>query len=72
MFPNIGSLKTLIWGYIMLDYEKYLARHGESGVQDIIEKIERREGRDHNRNIPLEDRWYVLIGNPSPCYSAAA
>jgi hypothetical protein len=56
----------------MLDYNKYVARHGEAGVQDIIEKIERREGRDHDRNIPLEDRWHVLMSNTSPRYQAAA
>lgn len=56
-----------IFGGIMTpDYETYLARHGESGVQDIIEKIERREGISPNREVPLEERWSAIMFR-DPC-----
>jgi len=48
----------------MLDFDRYLMRHGEFGVQAIIEQIERTEGVRHNRIIPLEDRWAALMAIP--------
>jgi len=42
----------------MLDFDRYLMRHGEFGVQAII------EGVRHNRIIPLEDRWAALMAIP--------
>lgn len=50
----------------MLDFNEYIARHGESGVQDIIEKIERREGISPNREVPLEERWSAIMFR-DPC-----
>lgn len=45
----------------MLDFEKYVARHGEFGVQAIVETIERKEGIRHTEALPLEVRWNALM-----------
>ncbi len=47
----------------MLDFETYVARHGEFGVQAIIERIERNEGIRHAEVLPLEQRWNALMRN---------
>jgi hypothetical protein len=45
----------------MPDFETYVARHGEFGVQAIIENIERKEGIRHADVLPLEQRWNTLM-----------
>ena len=50
----------------MPDYYEYMTRHGEFGVQAIIEQIERCEGIVANTNIPLEKRWAALMFQPTP------
>lgn len=45
----------------MLDYNKYISRHGEHGVQAIIERLERYEGIRVALGTSLEDRWNVLM-----------
>ncbi len=56
----------------MLEFEKFVARHGESWVQDIVERIERSEGIRYNMAIPLEERWAVLMqDNLQQQYAAA-
>ncbi len=45
----------------MLDFHKYLMRHGESWIQDIVEKIERNEGIRHNSPVSLETRWNSVM-----------
>jgi hypothetical protein len=45
----------------MLDFEKYVARHGEFGVQAIVETIERNEGIRDAAVLSLEERWNVLM-----------
>jgi len=47
----------------MPNFETYVARHGEFGVQAIIERLERYEGIRSNAIISLEDRWHALMGN---------
>ena len=47
----------------MLDFNAYMLRHGEFGVQAIIERIERNEGIRARATLPLEDRWNALMGN---------
>lgn len=44
----------------MPDYNKYMMRHGEYWVQDIVEQIERVEGVRHQRIMTLEERWNAL------------
>lgn len=45
----------------MLHYEDYIARHGEFGVQAIVERLERYEGVGHNIYSSLEERWNSLM-----------
>ena len=44
----------------MLDFNKYVDRHGEFWVQGIIEQIERVEGICATANVTLEYRWQAL------------
>jgi hypothetical protein len=45
----------------MLDFDKYVARHGEFGVQAIIERLERYEGIRGQVGHCLETRWVALM-----------
>jgi hypothetical protein len=45
----------------MLDFNEYMMRHGESWVQDIIERLERAEDVRHNTYLSLEQRWHALM-----------
>jgi len=45
----------------MLIFEQYVKRHGEFGVQAIIELIERQEGIQRPIGTSLEDRWDMLM-----------
>jgi hypothetical protein len=59
----------------MLDFDKYLLRHGEFWVQDIVERIERYEGVRPSVEfpLPLEDRWNALMRySPAQPYAIAA
>ena len=47
----------------MPDFDKYLERHGESFIQDIIERIERNEGIRHITVIALEQRWARVMAS---------
>jgi hypothetical protein len=49
----------------MLDFDRYVARHGEFSVQAIIETIERKEGIRHAELLPLEQRWNALMQDSS-------
>lgn len=46
----------------MLDFQSYINRHGEFGVQAIVERIERYEGIRASA-LSLEDRWNALMGD---------
>ncbi|MFA4993979.1 MAG: hypothetical protein WC521_01585 [Bdellovibrionales bacterium] len=48
----------------MPDYHDFMMRHGEFGVQDLIERMERYQGIVANTNIPLEKRWASLLSHP--------
>lgn len=50
----------------MLDFNTYIARHGEDGVQAIIERIERVEGIRSRVLLPLEVRWNALMNDNAP------
>ena len=52
----------------MLDFNRYVARHGEFGAQAIIERLERYEGIRANIMMSLEDRWNALMANAAPQY----
>ena len=51
----------------MLDFSTYVARHGEFGVQGLIEMIERREGirADFDTPLSLEERWNAVMQMPA-------
>jgi len=42
------------------EFEKFLDRHGEIGVQAILEKWEQREGVRFDNVVPLAHRWAVF------------
>ena len=46
-----------------LIYDHYVARHGEYGVQAIIERIERYEGISPHTGISLKERWHIVMHN---------
>jgi len=52
----------------MLDFNTYIARHGEHGVQAIVERIERVEGIRSRVLLPLETRWNVLMNANLPAH----
>lgn len=45
----------------MLQYEIFVARHGEIAAQAIIENLERFEGVRHAQIQSLEKRWRRLM-----------
>ena len=45
----------------MLSFDQYVMRHGEFGVQAIIERLERYEGIRNRIGISLEERWDALM-----------
>ncbi len=49
----------------MLEFDIFIARHGEVAAQALIENIERFEGVRSNSFVPLEQRWQVLMSQPS-------
>ena len=57
----------------MPDFHKFMMRHGEHGVQDLIERLERYEGIKREATLPLEQRWLVImqIADQQPMSMAA-
>jgi len=55
----------------MPEFDKYVMRHGEFWVQNIIEQIERMEGICHKFPMTLEARWNALKDGPQSFRSAA-
>jgi hypothetical protein len=45
----------------MLNFDNFVARHGEFGVQAIVEGIERREGIRFANGVSLQERWDALM-----------
>lgn len=45
----------------MLNFNDYMARHGESWMQGLIEGLERREGVTELSSQSLEQRWQHLM-----------
>jgi len=56
----------------MLEFETFVARHGEVAAQALIENLERFEGVRHAVVVPLEQRWASLMQAPFQQQSAAA
>jgi len=51
--------------YTAPDFNTYLMRFGESGVQAIIENIEHYEGIASVPTMPLEKRWQSVMEQES-------
>jgi hypothetical protein len=60
------------WSFSMPNFESFIARHGEFGVQAIIERIERYEGVAAFIGTSLEERWYRVMRLEADCHSVAA
>ena len=58
----------------MLDFDTYVARHGEFGVQALIERLERYEGIRTSAELALslEERWNAVMQLPTPQQRFAA
>ncbi|MCP3385968.1 hypothetical protein NLM31_36830 [Bradyrhizobium sp. CCGUVB4N] len=58
----------------MLDFNSYVSRHGEFGVQALIEQIEQMAGIRVNIDapLPLEVRWKIVMQRPMPQQQAMA
>ena len=56
----------------MPNYQEFMMRHGEFGVQDIVERLERYEGIRSDWSASLEDRWANLQQNDLAYGSTAA
>jgi hypothetical protein len=52
--------KNIVEVLVMLDFNSFVGRHGEHGVQAIIEGIERREGIRFG-GVSLEERWNTVM-----------
>jgi hypothetical protein len=57
---------NLVWSIAMLNFEKLVARHGEIGVQAIIERIERTDGVSARGAVSLEERWQAVMKRDLP------
>jgi hypothetical protein len=42
-------------------FEEIMARHGETGVQALLDNWERFAGITYNKPLPLEKRWTLFI-----------
>ncbi|MDR3425435.1 MAG: hypothetical protein P4M13_10265 [Alphaproteobacteria bacterium] len=49
----------------MLEFNKYLMRHGESWIQDMIKRIERNEGVRLRSGKTLKERRAAAMGDSS-------
>lgn len=45
----------------MPDFNEFVMRHGEHGVQAIVERLERYENVRFSGHASLEQRWNALI-----------
>jgi hypothetical protein len=46
---------------MILEFETFIARHGEVVAQAILENIERFEGIRSSTATSLEERWFAVI-----------
>lgn len=56
----------------MLDFNQFVSRHGEFGVQAILERLERYEGVRHNEPLDLQTRWNAIMNCVPPQQYIAA
>jgi hypothetical protein len=60
----------------MLDFEKFLSRHGEPATQALIEAMERHSGVRGRDRLPLDVRWKALgvrrVANDNAAHASKA
>jgi len=56
----------------MLDFQTYLMRYGEYGVQALLETIEQSEGIRYESPLPLELRWNNVMTEKTETSALAA
>ena len=56
----------------MPNYDSFVARHGELGVQALLERIERYEGVRSAADASLEERWEALVMKSRPAETRVA
>jgi hypothetical protein len=56
----------------MPNFQSLFSRHGEIGIQAMIEDFERREGTRAETWLPLEQRWDALLQRSSWADASAA
>ena len=49
----------------MIQFETFVARHGEHGVQALLENWERHRGIRPSDPMPLERRWEIFMRETS-------
>ena len=49
----------------MANFESFMARHGEIGVQAIIETMEKNAGQPTRSDVSLEERWDAAMRAPA-------
>jgi hypothetical protein len=54
-------VRKAIWRLDMSNFENFIARHGECGVQAILEQIERCEAVWPAVGSSVEERWKILV-----------
>jgi hypothetical protein len=57
---------------LMIEFNTYIARHGDIGVQALIEKLERYDGVRPQLSASLEERWKVVVSSAQAGWQAAA
>lgn len=56
----------------MIEFNTYIARHGDIAVQALIEKLERYDGVRPRMGASLEERWRVVVSPArSSCQAVA-
>jgi hypothetical protein len=60
------QFKNHVGVFTMLNFESLVARHGEIGVQAIIERIERNDGVRARGDVSLEERWEAVMNMAAP------
>lgn len=50
---------------MMMQFETFMSRHGEQGVQAILENWERYRGIRRSDPMPLERRWEIFMRETS-------
>ena len=56
----------------MPNYTEFMMRHGEHGIQALVEYIERCEGIVFDVSVTLEDRWNYIMATSQQSVAAAA